>query len=184
MLIEALESYTKQTYRNRCIIAGPNGRQVLTIPIIHAATGKMKIRDVQIDNSGRWQAIHHRSIEAAYNRSPFYDYYKHEFEPFFIAKHKYLFDLNNGLIELCLKLAGIKTEVHFTEHFKMQYEDADDLRTMISPKNHETIMPLPRYPQVFEQNLGFLADLSMIDLLFNRGPDALNYLVAAGTEVL
>jgi hypothetical protein len=176
VFIEGKETYTKQTYRNRCIIAGPNGTQALTIPIMHMKVSNMQIRDVQVDYSMRWQMNHWRSIEAAYNKSPFFSFYRDEFEPFYFLRHKFLFDLNSDLLALCMKLVSLSTPIGFTESFKKKYTNEDDLRTVITPKNPAPRMEFPRYPQVFEPLLGYTANLSIIDLLFNRGPDSVSYL--------
>jgi hypothetical protein len=176
VFIEAHESYAKQTYRNRCVIAGPNGKQALTIPVLHKAESRIPIREVEIDYSSRWQAIHWRSIETAYNKSPFFEYYRGEFEPLFLSRRRFLFDLNLDGLELCLKLTGRSMIPAYTGHFRKVYEDIEDKRTQISPKNHHAVMAFPRYPQVFEQSNGFIPNLSIIDLLFNRGPDASAYL--------
>jgi hypothetical protein len=174
--IEKQESFTKQTYRNRCVIAGPNGLQTLSIPVIHSNHDSRKICDIKIDYSARWQVNQWRSIEAAYNKSPFFTFYRDEFEPFYFSRTKYLFDLNQELLALCLKLTQIKTEINLTDEFQKEYQNKVDYRFAISPKNHVPALNFPRYPQVFEPISGFAPNLSFIDLLFNRGPDASSYL--------
>jgi hypothetical protein len=176
VLVESNESYAKQTYRNRCNIAGPNGLQVLTIPILHCKGDRMPIKDIRVDYSTRWQANHWRSIETAYNKSPFFSFYRDAFEPFYFSRYKFLFDLNNDMLSLCMKFSSVRTPISYTESFQKKFTDEQDLRTAINPKNHELYMDFPRYPQVFEPVLGFLPNLSIIDLLFNRGTDSEYYL--------
>jgi hypothetical protein len=176
VMIENRESYTRQTYRNRCIIAGPNGRQVLTVPVIQSSRGRGGIERIRADDSKRWQSIHWRSLEAAYNKSPYFHYYREEFMPYYLSKQPWLFVLNHELLLLCMKLAGINVTIGFTDHFQRKYADADDRRAAIHQKGRGKGMDYPRYPQVFESKLGFLPNLSIVDLLFNRGPDAKDYL--------
>lgn len=176
VLVEAHENYSRQTYRNRCVIAGPNGLQSLIVPVLHGKGEKVNIRDVRIDYSSRWQQVHLRSVEAAYNKSPFFAYYRDSFEPIWFARHRYLFDLNMEWLERCLELLGITTVISLTTSFQKEYPECCDMRWKISPKNRERRMTFPRYIQVFETVHGFAPGLSIIDLLFNRGPQAFDYL--------
>jgi|WetSurMetagenome_2_1015567.scaffolds.fasta_scaffold338245_1 hypothetical protein len=176
IFIENNENYTRQTWRNRCLIVGPNKIQTLTIPVIQKHGSEMPISKVRIDNRSRWQVVHWRSIEAAYSKSPFFMYYYDAFKSYYFNPQEYLFVLNIDLIKLCIKLCGLKTKINVTGKFVKEYPQAKDLRYTLSPKNKKQAFVFPRYPQVFEPVLGFKPNLSIIDLLFNRGPDSVDYL--------
>jgi hypothetical protein len=176
IFIENDENYTRQTWRNRCLISGPNKIQTLTIPVIQEHGSEMHISKVRIDNRSRWQAVHWRSIEAAYSKSPFFMYYRDAFQPFYTKPPNDLLTLNMDLLKLCIELCGLKTKVNVTEKFVKEYPEAKDLRYTLSPKNKKHLFAFPRYPQVFEPVQGFKPNLSIIDLLFNRGPDSVDYL--------
>lgn len=174
--IEAHENYSRQTYRNRCKIAGPNGLQILSIPVIHPEKNQRKITDIRIDNTSRWQVLHQRSMDTAYNNSPYYFFFREYFEPFFRSRPKFLIDFNTELFRICCDIIGIKKPIKFTGEFVKNYREAVDLRYTLHPKKELPQISFPRYPQVFEPVHGFIENLSIIDLIFNRGPDSLAYL--------
>jgi len=170
--IEKHEHFVKQTYRNRCHIFGANGVQVLSIPLTntHEKTliGEKKIAYVQ-----NWQQQHWRSIESAYRNSPFFIYYADELKTFYESKFEFLFEYNTELLKTLLMLLKIKKEIHFTENFEK--EAKDDLRDIFSAKDPADSNFKP-YTQVFSDKHGFQPNLSIIDLLFNKGPEAAEYL--------
>jgi hypothetical protein len=180
-MIENDEHYSKQSYRNRCCILTTNGPQSLTIPVSKGNQLKTKIKDVRIDYSKAWQLNHWRTITTAYNSSPFFEFYKDELLPFYQKKHDFLFDYNLELINLMNELTGLNADIEFTGHYvDVASEDQIDYRNSIHPKQRmqqsdALFTPVP-YNQVFEEKFGFVPNLSILDLLFNRGPEAKDFL--------
>lgn len=168
--IEQHEYYQKQTYRSRCRIATTNGIMDLSIPV--EKRNHTLIRDIRISEHSDWQTQHWRSIEAAYNSSPFFEYYADDFRPFFEKKWLFLWDFNMELHHKTLELLDIETEILLTETYKPQTgEETLDLREIIHPKKEASI-PLKSYYQVFATKFGFIPNMSIIDLLFNMGNES------------
>ncbi len=165
------ENFVKQTLRSRCEIYGANGKQLLSVPV-EKRGNHINAKDVRISYKQDWQKIHWRSIVSAYSNSPYFEYYADFFQPFFETKTEYLFDLNMSLHETIMNLLKAKKEIHFTEKYSAVYEnDVIDLR------NESFVIPeIPQYQQVFEERHGFIPNLSILDLLFNAGPDSFKYL--------
>jgi hypothetical protein len=174
--IETQETYPKQTFRNRAEIYTEKGKMALSIPVTKPEGNHTKTFDIKINNNERWQLNHWRAIEAAYIASPFYLYYKDEIMPFFKNSQKELLELNSRLTKVICNLIGIETELHFTDHFEKNPENILDLRFDIHPKKPSTIEHFPNYDQVFADRYGFIPNLSIIDLLFNLGPETKSYL--------
>jgi len=181
--IESHENYIKQTYRNRCVIPTANGILPLTIPIKKGGLHNCPINQVQIDYGQPWQRTHWRALEAAYNASPFFTFYRDYLEAFFFQKEiKTLLEFNQMLFDIVLKLFGINKNYCYTEHYIENCQDPVlDLRNEIHPKkllqeNYPFRQPMP-YRQVFSEKLGFISNLSCVDLLFNEGKYAKDYLV-------
>lgn len=179
--LEIHETYPKQTFRNRCNIATSSGILSLSVPVKRINGNHTKTCDIHIDNSKNWQQLHWRSILTAYNKSPYFLYYRDLIEPVFFMKQELLVDLNTELLKTILKIIGSKNIiVHNTDKYLLTPE-YDDLRNSFHPKysNKDVWCELPRYIQSFEEYHGYLPDLSIIDLLFNLGPDTLTYLTKA-----
>lgn len=179
--IEQHEHYQKQSYRNRCNIVGANGVLTLVIPVEKDHGKKMPIRDVKIDYSQAWQQNHWRAILSAYNSSPFFEYYADDIRPFYEEKEPYLFDYNLRFTELILELLSLSSNIKPTDVYKVEVEYPQyDYRQSISPKQRlskpDPLFNPTDYFQVFAQRFEFIPNLSIIDLLFNEGPSALQYL--------
>ncbi len=183
ILVEQHENYLKQTYRNRCRIATANGVQDLTIPVLKTHGEKMPIRDVRIDYSEQWQHNHWRAIVTAYRSSPFFEYYADDFRPFYEHKETFLFDLNDKIFRLAIELIGLRRTIDYTGNFIAVPADVVDNRYTITPKAAQalpdsTFKPQTYY-QVFAPVNGFAANLSILDLLCNEGPNALQVLAGS-----
>jgi hypothetical protein len=176
VFIEAHEHYLKQTYRTRCEILGANGVLQLSAPVEKVRGEKMPIRDVRIDYRLPWQRAHWRSLVAAYSASPFFMHYADDIEPFFRRREAFLFDLNMAITRLMCDLVGICAEILPTDAYRKTVADAVDLRQSISPKNpawkRDSAFAAAKYYQVFSKKFGFVPYLSILDLLFNEGPEA------------
>ncbi len=170
VFLECCENYQKQSYRNRCKIAAANGEISLNIPIESNNGEKQLIRDVRISNHDNWQIQHWRSIESAYNSSPFFEYYEDDFRPFYEKKWKFLWDFNWEIMQKILHLLDFQPNIELTKEYQINIQN--DFRDLIHPKK-QSIISAERYYQIFEQKHGFLADLSIIDLLFNMGNESI-----------
>lgn len=170
---EHCDYYVKQTYRNRCHIAAANGVMALSIPVEKASSEKMLTRDVRISDHNDWQLNHWRSIESAYNSTPFFEYYKDDLLPFYEKKWTFLWDFNQEIQTRVLELLELKPEIQLTDEYKITLnESVLDLRESIHPKKQDLQAEYKSYYQVFEQRFGFQPNLSIIDLLFNMGNEA------------
>lgn len=174
---EIQDNYQKQTHRNRCIICNDRGKQLLNIPIQHSGskTGRQITHKVVPDQSFNWQRQHWRSLETAYRAAPFFEYYEDDLSDFFNQKFESLLDVNIASIKLLCSLLNFSFSERYTETYELNPKDVHDARFLVSSKSGPAIA-LPRYAQVFEDRHGFIPDLSILDLLFNEGPQALTYL--------
>ena len=172
VMMETNENYLKQTYRNRCMIATTNGIQSLAIPVENPQTDKILIRDIRISEHGNWRHLHWHALMSAYGMSPFFEYYSDDFAPFYEQKFQFLFDLNEQLQMTVCQLLAIQPNINFTTDY--QTAISNDFRYLIRPKHAGTdnsFEPQPYY-QVFQTKYGFLPNLSIVDLLFNMGPES------------
>ncbi|MDT8400436.1 MAG: WbqC family protein [Bacteroidales bacterium] len=176
VLIEQHETYPKQTYRNRCYIYSANGVIPLSIPVERGSFHKVKMKDIRIDNSRKWQREHIHAIESAYNSSAFFEFYGDKILQPLYGKYKFLIDLNMEILDIIINTLEIEISLHKTDSFIKAYDDnTRDLRYSLSPKN-ESVFKSPEYFQVFSPSLGFKPNLSFIDLMFNMGPETWSYL--------
>jgi len=167
--VEVYENYQKQTYRNRATILTGNGLYDLIIPVIRNSA--KQIKEIQIDNSMAWQRNHWKTIESAYNNSPFFLYYRDFFEPLFQKKQTFLFDFNMDLLLLLRKLFVIKNPISLTNTFDAQPPNMVDFREFFLPKNRIIRQKNIEYQQVFVDRYNFAANLACIDYLFTSGTD-------------
>ena len=174
--IEAYDNYTKQTYRNRCMIADANGPLALTIPTEKTGEGKCLMRDIRISDHGNWRHQHWNALEAAYRHTPFFQYYEDDFRPFYEKKIGFLYDFNMQLTELVCSLIGLDVTLTPTEQYMHKTDGIADFRHIITPKvswEEDTDFHPTAYYQVFKEKHGFIPNLSIADLLFNMGPESI-----------
>lgn len=176
ILLEAEDNFQKQTYRNRMYIYSTNGKQMLNIPVSHSRNRlDQKYKDIQIDYAEKWQKIHFKSLEAAYRSSPFFEYFVDDLRPLFEKKHNFLLDYNLMILEILQDCLGIKLKTIPTKEFvKETASDIIDLRYLVNSK--KTPHSFEPYTQVFDHKHSFIDDLSILDVLFNEGRHAVDYL--------
>ena len=171
VMIERHEHYNKQSYRNRCTIYSANGLLDLAVPVARAKEPKIKITEVEIAYDMLWQKQHFKAIESAYRRSPFYEYYIDDLMMFFNDRHRYLYDFNLQIMRRVCSLINISPHIQESDEFVKSGEGIIDLRNSIHPKINCTTNT-PSYTQVFADKWGFKPNLSILDLLFNVGPES------------
>lgn len=173
-IIDIHEFFRKQSYRNRCVIAGANGPLNLIVPI-QRGSGKTKVKDIKIDHSQNWKKIHWKSLESAYRTSPYFEYYEHLFYPVYNEdKLKFLVDLNDKMAEIILSCLQFEKTVHKSKYYLSTVSGLADYRQKIHPKQPSLDFSTGvKYIQVFEDKLGFFPNLSVLDLVFNEGPNAI-----------
>lgn len=171
---EMEDNFQKQTNRNRMYIYSPNGIQLLNIPVKHSKEAHQKTKDVKLETAFDWQKQHFKSLEAAYRTSPFFEYYEDTISPIFTKKHTFLMDLNYETIEVVSKCLGLKFESQKTTEYFHEVTDFTDFRTLANGK--KDINLFEPYTQVFGEKHGYLNNLSILDLLFNEGRFAIDYL--------
>ena len=170
--LEAWESWQKQSYRSRTYIYGPHGSMMLNIPIQHNEN-KSRMGTVQISCETAWQNTHWQAIKTAYGSSPFFEVLGPELEEFYQQKVDRLIDWNTDLLMLMFNWLQVSPNLSLTEAWQPKVEN--DFREAFHPKRKEQTK-LTRYPQVFEDEHGFVPNLSVLDLIFNEGPAAFDYL--------
>lgn len=169
------EHFVKQSYRNRCYIATPAGAQALTIPVERAHGSKCAVRDLRLSDHGRWRHLHWQALVSAYDNTPYFFYYADDFRPLYEHPFTYLVDFNEALRETVCDLLSIHGDLHVSTDYLPPRTSDTDLRTLLPRKGSTPDDPHfhPRpYYQVFGDRTGFLANLSIVDLLFNLGPES------------
>ena len=174
--IEQMETYPKQTYRNRCEIMTSAGKHSLVIPVTRPDGNHTITRDIEICHRERWQQNHWKSIQTAYSSSPYFNYYADIIQPLFDLKETSLIAHNQKILLVICKIAGIKPSLAITKDYVKKPGELIDLRLEISPKKKQSGMSFPEYPQVFSHKYGFIQNLSILDLMFNLGPETSDYL--------
>lgn len=171
---ETEDNFQKQSNRNRMYIYGPNGLQLLNIPVINSSEKHQKYKDVKIDNSTDWQKNHSKSLETAYRNSPFYEILEYDLQPVYEKKHTFLLDLNLQIFEIVNDCLSIELPFSKTTEYFHETTQFEDFRNLVNGK--KDTFSNDRYTQVFEEKAGFLPNLSILDLLFNEGRYAKDYL--------
>jgi hypothetical protein len=179
IVFEVEDNFQKQTNRNRTYIYGPNGILMLNIPVKHSKERHIKTKEIKIETAFDWQKQHFKSLEAAYRTSPFFEYFEDALQPIFTKKHTFLIDLNFETIEIVSKCLGINPD-SYQEEFEKTTEyfhettNCIDFRNLANGKKDTS--DFDSYTQVFGDKHGFINNLSILDLLFNEGRFALDYL--------
>ncbi len=182
--IEQHDNFVKQTYRNRCVIATANGVQTLSIPVEKFDDVKCEMHDVCISDHDNWRHQHWNALQSAYGESPFFEYYQDDIRPFYEKKWKFLFDFNMGITHKMCELLDIQPDIRSTDEFIPMGKTDEaalpyaDFREVIRPKRPLVDIEFVSKPyyQVYEHKIGFQANLSILDLLFNMGNEAIFYL--------
>ena len=179
VVIEQHDNFLKQTFRNRCVIATANGTQTLTIPVEKSDGDKCLMRDIRISDHGNWRRLHWNALATAYGDSPFFDYYADDLRPFYEQRFAFLLDFNMQMTAKLCELLDITPTISLSEEYVRDVESGvDDFREVIRPKHpmpDADFIPKPYY-QVYAQRHGFIPNLSILDLLFNMGNEAVFYL--------
>lgn len=183
IVFEMEDNFQKQTNRNRTYIYSPNGIQLLNIPVKHSKETHQKTKEIRIENDFNWQKQHFKSLEAAYRTSPFFEFFEDEIRPIFEKKHQFLMDLNFETLDFVTKCLRIKLDYEKTIEY---FHDVDttailDFRTLVDGKKDKS--QFENYTQVFDDKHGFLNNLSVLDLLFNEGKYAMDYLKSQKLEI-
>lgn len=178
ILIEQHDTYQKQTFRNRCVIATANGLQALTVPV-EAPGERCAMKEVRISDHNQWRRVHWNALQSAYSESPFFEYYQDDIRPFFEKKYDYLIDFNEAIRQKICELIDIEPKVEYTKEFISSTRSTiADYREVIHAKHPQPDADFTpkRYWQVFERKHGFQPNLSILDLLFNMGTESVFYL--------
>jgi hypothetical protein len=179
IVFEQYETYQKMSFRNRCQITGAEGLINLSVPLVKGRDQKTLIREVRISDRQPWQAQHWKTIVSCYNRSPWFEFYRDGLEQLYKEPAEFLLDWNWRCFEWSLLGLGLSIPTSLTSKYEKSYPGSDvtDWRGKILPKNRGEDMGLvPRYRQVFEERIGFIPNLSILDLLFCEGKEAIRYI--------
>jgi len=175
VVFEVCDNYQKQTYRNRSDIYSANGKLSLSVPVSYTQKLRQKTKDVLISSVDDWQSKHLKSFDSAYRMSPFYEFYIDDLMPIFKTEFKYLLDLNLKCFELLTKALELEISTRLSEDFTIPDNSSYDFRNLVNTKKNNAFQ-FNKYTQVFTKKHGYITNLSILDLLFNEGPNAINYL--------
>jgi len=176
VFIEKHETYPKQSLRNRCYLAGSQGVQMLSIPVVKTLGNNTPVEKIQIDESQDFRSHHFKTIQTLYSSAPFYDYYIDFVKADIFNPENNLIEYNLTILKRLMSFLEIKVNINFTDCFQKNKNDKFDLRFVLSHKTaygtFSIINSVQTYSQVFSDRNGFFANLSVIDLIFNEGPSA------------
>lgn len=175
--IELHENFQKRSYRNRAIILSANGPLPLSIPVKKPEGNHTPIAEILIDYSESWQHDHWQAIQSAYNKSPYFEYYNYLFEPFYSKKWDTLLEFNTTLLHQILKILSIQKSISQTDVYVQKPTETKDCRDLYrTHKLGESLYKIEPYLQVFDYKQSFVWQVSIVDTLFNLGPDTNSYL--------
>lgn len=177
VIIEKAENYSRQSFRNRCDIYSANGKITLSVPVVKGSSkDKKKIHEIEIDYSENWQKNHLKAIESAYRNSPFFAFFIDDIVAVLVKQYQFLWDLNLNIIHVVMSHLELENQPGFTTEFHDNFDNANDYRSGIHPKKRlkkpDKLFLPKKYKQVFDEKHGFIPNLSILDLLFNEGPNA------------
>lgn len=175
VIFEADDNFIKQTYRNRSYIYGANGKLGLNIPVIHSQKNRQKYREVKIFNEENWQSLHWKTLLSAYRSSPFLEYYEDDLMHLFTEKADYILDFNLKCFEIICDCIQLEVNTSKTKSYQNEIDNIKDFRFLVNAKKEQQYT-FDAYTQVFSNKHGFIQNLSILDLLFNEGPNTLQYL--------
>ncbi len=173
--IEMHEHFPKQTYRNRASVYSPNGVLDLTVPVVRGAKVHTRITEVKISNEFNWQRLHWKTFESCYRNSAYFEYYEDEFSVFYRKKYSHLFEFNVELLQWLMKQMKMDIEYNFTEEYIKEVGPGLDFRSKWRVNEVIDGADYKPYYQVFDDRQGFKPNLSIVDLLFNQGPQSRSY---------
>lgn len=184
VIIEQNDTYIKQSYRNRCVINAADGAMPLSIPVVFSAKERTKVKHVGISDHDNWQHTHWNAIVSAYNSTPFFEYYRDDFEKFYSSKFDNLLQFNDESLRLILSLLNIDVpKISYSDNYIDQLSDENvDYRELIHPKKDwrlDSAFYPKKYYQIFEEKHGFIPNLSILDLLFNMGNESILVLLSS-----
>lgn len=174
-LWELHDNYQKQTLRNRMVIYAANGSLPLSIPVIYSQKNRQLYQDIKISNTENWQSHHWKSIESAYRTSPFFEFYEDNLKPLFNTKPEFLLEHNLNCFNTICECLQISPKIENTTNYIKHPEHLNDYRYLVNSRK-VTLPPFQTYTQVFSNKHGFISNLSILDLLFNEGPNTISYL--------
>ncbi|MGY4386245.1 hypothetical protein ACVWYN_003296 [Pedobacter sp. UYP24] len=175
-VLEHYEHFPKQTYRNRASVYSPNGILDLIVPVVRGSKIHTTIKDVKISNEFNWQRLHWKSLESCYRNSAYFEYYENEFSEFYTRSYTFLIDLNLDILQWLLKQLKKPNEFKFSEEYFRDPSPMADLRSTMTVRKRADVQNVKPYFQVFDDRHGFIPNLSMVDLLFNQGPQSKSFL--------
>ena len=179
VIIEKYEYFVRKTYRNRCCVAGPNGILTLSVPLEGGRNQRAVMKDIKVSDAEDWQTLHWKTIQSAYNRSAYFEYFAERLKQIFAKRYTYLMDLNLDTLQVINHLLAVKKEFELTTAYQAEYEENmnDERQTFFASKpiSNATI----KYTQTFEERHGFIGGLSMLDLILCTGKQAVDLLLLA-----
>lgn len=180
VIIEQMETFHKQTYRNRCEIMTAAGMAALVVPVTKPQGNHTMTGNVEICYHEPWRELHWKTLQTSYSSSPFFSYYADNIRSLFESRERLLIRQNHEILIVISNLIGIELNISFTRDYDKNPINIIDMRNEISPKKRQASINFPEYPQVFKHLSGFIPDLSILDLLFNLGPEAGHYIMKVG----